>query len=66
MGSPSRMMRVRVALHAAGAAADAFDLVVTGDAATVHGVRRDSRQWPRTPRRVTGKAYRATGRTGLD
>lgn len=44
----------------------AFDLVVTGDAATVHAVRRDSRRWPNPPRRVHGKAYWAAGRTGLD
>ncbi|WP_328457641.1 siderophore-interacting protein [Amycolatopsis sp. NBC_00438] len=41
-------------------------LVVTGDAATVHAVRRDSRTWPHAPGTVTGKAYWAEGRTGLD
>ncbi|MCM4078095.1 hypothetical protein [Paractinoplanes hotanensis] len=41
-------------------------LVVTGDAATVHAVRRDSRGWERKPRVVKGKAYWAEGRTGLD
>jgi NADPH-dependent ferric siderophore reductase len=54
------------ARHAADATADAFDLVVTGDAGTVHSLRRVSRQWQHTPRRVTGKAYWAPGRTGLD
>lgn len=43
-----------------------FDLVITGDAATVHAVRRDSRRWPNPPRRIHGKAYWAAGRTGLD
>jgi ferric-chelate reductase (NADPH) len=46
--------------------ADVFDLVVTGDAGTVHNLRRDSRGWPYGPRRVIGKAYWAPGRTGLD
>ncbi len=41
-------------------------LIVTGDAATVHAVRRDSRGWPRPPRQVKGKAYWAQGRAGLD
>ncbi|BCB78166.1 hypothetical protein GCM10022251_32250 [Phytohabitans flavus] len=41
-------------------------LVVTGDAATVHAVRRASRGWPRVPRQVKGKAYWAEGRVGLD
>ena len=57
---------VERARRAADATADSFDLVVTGDAGTVHGLRRVSRQWPHTPRRVTGKAYWAPGRTGLD
>ena len=43
-----------------------YSLIVTGDAATVHAVRRDSRGWDRKPRQVTGKAYWAEGRTGLD
>jgi NADPH-dependent ferric siderophore reductase len=41
-------------------------LIVTGDAATVHAVRRDSRGWERKPRHVKGKAYWAENRTGLD
>jgi NADPH-dependent ferric siderophore reductase len=53
---------LRLAREAAGPAT----LVVTGDAATVHAVRRDSRTWPRAPREVKGKAYWAAGRTGLD
>ncbi|MBB5873708.1 NADPH-dependent ferric siderophore reductase [Allocatelliglobosispora scoriae] len=44
----------------------AYTLVVTGDAATVHAVRRDARGWPSTPGQVKGKAYWAEGRTGLD
>ena len=46
--------------------AEPFDLVVTGNAATVHEVRRDSRDWPRRPGEIKGKAYWAEGRTGLD
>ena len=41
-------------------------LVVTGDAATVHALKRGSRTWPSPPAAFTGKAYWATGRTGLD
>jgi len=41
-------------------------LVVTGDAATVHAVRRDSLTWPLKPAKVKGKAYWAEGRAGLD
>ncbi|WP_305790229.1 siderophore-interacting protein [Symbioplanes lichenis] len=48
------------------AVATPFTLVVTGDAATVHAVRRDSRSWECRPGRVQGKAYWAEGRTGLD
>jgi hypothetical protein len=43
-----------------------YDLVVTGNAATVHAIRRDSRDWPRRPGEIKGKAYWAEGRTGLD
>jgi NADPH-dependent ferric siderophore reductase len=43
-----------------------YTLVVTGDAATVHAVRRDVRDWERKPRQIKGKAYWAEGRTGLD
>jgi NADPH-dependent ferric siderophore reductase len=43
-----------------------YTLIVTGDAATVHAVRRDSRGWERKPRQVKGKAYWAEGRSGLD
>lgn len=43
-----------------------FDLVVTGNARTVHQVRRDARNWPRLPGEIKGKAYWAEGRTGLD
>lgn len=45
---------------------EAFDLVVTGNAATVHAIRRDSRNWPRRPGEIKGKAYWAEGRAGLD
>ena len=59
-------------IHEAAGTPGPFDLVVTGDAATVHAVRRASREWtagPGTtkgPRRTLGKAYWAKGRTGLD
>jgi ferric-chelate reductase (NADPH) len=43
-----------------------YTLIVTGDAATVHAVRRDSRGWRRKPRQIKGKAYWAEGRAGLD
>ncbi|GGN12391.1 NADPH-dependent ferric siderophore reductase [Actinoplanes campanulatus] len=43
-----------------------YRLVVTGDAATVHTVRREVRTWSTPPAKVTGKAYWAAGRTGLD
>ena len=59
--------RAELLQHARTAAISApFTLIVTGDAATVHAVRRDSRGWQRKPRQVTGKAYWAEGRTGLD
>ena len=62
--STDRVDLLRQARHGAGPTP--YTLVVTGDAATVHAVRRDSRGWERSPRRVTGKAYWAEGRTGLD
>ncbi len=55
---------LREARDAAGAVP--FTLVVTGDAATVHAVRRDSRGWERKPQQIKGKAYWAEGRAGLD
>ncbi|MFG1919034.1 siderophore-interacting protein [Micromonospora sp. NPDC048898] len=59
--------RVELLQHGRTAAVQApYTLVVTGDAATVHAVRRDSRGWERRPRQVMGKAYWAEGRTGLD
>jgi NADPH-dependent ferric siderophore reductase len=51
---------------AATAARAPYTLVVTGDAAMVHAFRRASRGWTPRPERVTGKAYWAAGRTGLD
>lgn len=63
------MDRVSLLQHgsdAAAASAGAFDLVVSGDAASVGIVRRAARAWPRAPRRIKAKAYWATGRTGLD
>jgi NADPH-dependent ferric siderophore reductase len=51
---------------AAQASTRPFDLVVSGDAATVHAVRRNARQWPRRPTDTKAKAYWAKGRTGLD
>ncbi len=62
--STDRADLLRQARHAAMQAP--FTLIVTGDAATVHAVRRDSRGWERKPRQVNGKAYWAEGRTGLD
>ncbi|WNV88009.1 siderophore-interacting protein [Umezawaea sp. Da 62-37] len=50
----------------AAAPTEPFDLVVTGDAKTVHQVRRDSRDWPNRPGQTKGKAYWAEGRAGLD
>ncbi len=63
--------RVALLAHAAEAAEAApvdepFDVIVSGDAATVHAVRRAARSWPRRPRKVRGKAYWAAGRSGLD
>ncbi|MFI9382258.1 siderophore-interacting protein [Kutzneria sp. NPDC052558] len=43
-----------------------FVLVVTGNAKTVHEVRRDTRNWSLRPVEIKGKAYWAEGRTGLD
>lgn len=51
---------------AARLAGGPFDLVLTGDAATVHAVRRDARRWPHPASATKGKAYWARGRTGLD
>jgi NADPH-dependent ferric siderophore reductase len=62
--TPDRIELLRRASE--GAAGASCTLVVTGDAATVHAVRRDSRGWPRKPGQVKGKAYWAEGRTGLD
>jgi len=64
--TPDRAELLERAEQAVEATAGAFDLVVTGDAGTVHGIRRHSRRWPQTSRRVAGKAYWAPGRTGLD
>jgi len=62
--TPDRVELLRQARDAAARAP--LTLVVTGDAATVHAVRRDSRRWARTPGQVKGKAYWAQGRTGPD
>ncbi|WP_062430311.1 siderophore-interacting protein [Herbidospora daliensis] len=50
----------------AAARPDGYDLVVTGDAATVGPVRRAARDWTPAPGKVVGKAYWAEGRAGLD
>jgi ferric-chelate reductase (NADPH) len=50
----------------AAEATEPFDLVVTGDAATVHAFRRGTRQWPQQAKRTKTRAYWAEGRTGLD
>jgi ferric-chelate reductase (NADPH) len=57
---------LQLARDAAVAEAAPSDLVVSGDAATVHVVRRAARSWPQIARRIKGKAYWAEGRTGLD
>ncbi len=44
----------------------AFGLYLSGDAATVHSLRRSARTWSYRPQKTTGKAYWAVGRTGLD
>jgi ferric-chelate reductase (NADPH) len=62
--STDRVDLLRQARHNAMQAP--YTLIVTGDAATVHAVRRDSRGWERKPHQVSGKAYWAEGRTGLD
>lgn len=66
---PKNADRARLARQArdeAEASAAPFDLVVSGDAATVHALRRDVRRWPQQPQQVNAKAYWAQGRTGLD
>ncbi|MEU6698228.1 hypothetical protein [Pseudonocardia sp. NPDC046786] len=40
-------------------------VVPVQDAAILHMLRRNARQWAVPPRRVTGRTYWATGRTGL-
>jgi ferric-chelate reductase (NADPH) len=55
---------LRLAREAAGQ--EPYVLIVTGDAATVHAVRRDSLKWPQKPAKFKGKAYWAEGRAGLD
>lgn len=52
--------------HIVTAETGPYRLVVTGDAATVHTVRRDVRTWTALPSKISGKAYWAAGRTGLD
>lgn len=54
------------AATAAAGELDTFDLVLSGDTATVAAVRRAARNWTRSPERTRVKAYWATGRTGLD
>lgn len=64
---PRETDRARLLRQARNAAPGTpYTIVVTGDAATVHAIRRDSRQWTRIPERTIGKAYWAQGRTGLD
>ncbi|QUQ64213.1 siderophore-interacting protein [Kutzneria sp. CA-103260] len=64
---PKTADRQSLLAHVRAAAPDeSFDLVVTGNAKTVHEIRRDSRNWPRRPAEIKGKAYWAEGRTGLD
>lgn len=63
-GNPRALLENVRAL--ATAIRDPYRLVVTGDAATVHAVRRDIRSWATPPAKITGKAYWAAGRSGLD
>ncbi|WAJ44342.1 siderophore-interacting protein [Mycobacterium sp. Aquia_216] len=44
---------------------ETFDLVVSGDAATVSAVRRANRSWDHLTPRIKARAYWAKGRTGL-
>ncbi|HEY0227937.1 MAG TPA: siderophore-interacting protein [Mycobacterium sp.] len=44
---------------------EAFDLVVSGDAATVSAARRANRSWEHLTPRIKARAYWAKGRTGL-
>ncbi len=62
--SPRRSCRRTVATCSTSPGSGAYDLVVTGDAATVGPLRRAARD--RTPRlaKILGKAYWAEGRTG--
>ncbi len=62
----SREALLQAAADAAHSCRAAFDLVVSGDAASVHAIRRGARQWVTKPRKVKGKAYWAQGRTGLE
>jgi NADPH-dependent ferric siderophore reductase len=64
--SPDRSVVTQEAHDAAQASTRPFDLVVSGDAATVHAVRRNARQRPRRPTDTKARAYWAKGRTGLD
>ncbi|GAA5042143.1 siderophore-interacting protein [Nocardia callitridis] len=43
-----------------------FGLIASGDAATVHALRRAERGWQRRADSIAAKAYWARGRTGLD
>ncbi|MBC8991460.1 siderophore-interacting protein [Micromonospora chalcea] len=63
-GDPAALLDNLRAL--ATAMRDPYRLVVTGDAATVHTVRREVRSWATQPAKITGKAYWAAGRSGLD
>jgi ferric-chelate reductase (NADPH) len=64
--SDDRAPLIGQAQDAAGDSTEPFDLVVTGDAATIHAFRRDTRGWRHKPRSTKAKAYWAKGRTGLD
>jgi ferric-chelate reductase (NADPH) len=64
--SVDRAPLIQQARDAAQESVEPFDLVLSGDAATVHAVRRDARLWPRKAKGTKAKAYWAEGRTGLD
>jgi ferric-chelate reductase (NADPH) len=64
--SDDRALLIRRAQDIAGESGEPFDLLLSGDAATIHLVRRNARGWPHGPRSTKAKAYWARGRTGLD
>jgi NADPH-dependent ferric siderophore reductase len=64
--SEDRALLIEQARDAAVESTEPFDLLLTGDAATIHLVRRNARGWAHKPHSTKAKAYWAKGRTGLD